>query len=74
LNVRDLVFGIQWQINDSPLRKADKRTDEFKRSVGDLGNEISSIGSDGQQSFGKIAQSAKQIKSVVRYDQFQIQR
>jgi len=66
MNVRDLVFGIAWKINDSPLRKADKRTDEFKRSVGDLENEMGSVGSEGKRSFGKIERSANEADGSIR--------
>jgi len=66
LNVRDLVFGIAWKINDNPLRRADKRTDEFKRSVGDLENEMGSVGSEGKRSFDKIERSVNEVDGSIR--------
>ncbi len=64
--VRDLKFAVGWDINDRPLRRADKATDRHIDSVGKLGREISTVGNDGERAFSLIERSAHDADDSIR--------
>jgi len=71
-NLRDLVMSIGWSVDDQALRRANKTTDEYVKSVENANKEISELEKDissaskqGQREFSNMENSVDDFDSSI---------